>query len=138
MGGLWSSPLISLSAQLENSPIVNPGGLSHPVVTRTLISQAVRKSEERLKAIYRRYGDTGVGKNKVTILYVFRLLKRQKKAVVYNVTEKRFYELKALAHWEEFISQSRAVFVHGFSRSAKVELGDVELMPVKKIFAKFG
>lgn len=61
-----------------------------------------------------------------------------KKAVVYNVTEKRFYELKALAHWEEFISQSRAVFVHGFSRSAKVELGDVELMPVKKIFAKFG
>ncbi|HIJ75158.1 MAG TPA: hypothetical protein HPP81_00410 [Deltaproteobacteria bacterium] len=44
------------------------------------------------------------GKSKGTLLNVFRLLKRQKKAVVYDVAEKRFYELKALAHWEEFIS----------------------------------
>ena len=44
------------------------------------------------------------GKSKGTLLNVFRLLKQQKKAVVYNVPEKRFYELKALAHWEEFIS----------------------------------
>jgi len=44
------------------------------------------------------------GKSKGTVLNVFRLLKQQKKAVVYNVTEKRFYELKALAHWEEFMS----------------------------------
>ncbi len=44
------------------------------------------------------------GKSKGTILNVFRLLKRQKKAVVYNVAEERFYELKALSHWEEFIS----------------------------------
>jgi hypothetical protein len=44
------------------------------------------------------------GKSKGTILNVFRLLKQRKKAVVYNVVEKRFYELKALAHWEEFIS----------------------------------
>ncbi len=44
------------------------------------------------------------GKSKGTILNVYRLLKQQKKAVVYNVTEKRFYELEALAHWEEFIS----------------------------------
>jgi adenine-specific DNA-methyltransferase len=44
------------------------------------------------------------GKSKGTILNVFRLLKQQKKAVLYHVTEKRFYELKALAHWEEFIA----------------------------------
>jgi hypothetical protein len=44
------------------------------------------------------------GKSKGTILNVLRLLKRQKKAVVYNVVEKRFYEFKALANWEEFIS----------------------------------
>ncbi|MFZ0932579.1 MAG: hypothetical protein WAN11_28525 [Syntrophobacteraceae bacterium] len=44
------------------------------------------------------------GKSKGTILNVLRLLKQQKKAVVYNVAEKRLYELKALAHWEEFIS----------------------------------
>ncbi len=44
------------------------------------------------------------GKSKGTILNVFRLMKRQKKAVVYNAAEKRFYEFKALGHWEEFIS----------------------------------
>ncbi len=44
------------------------------------------------------------GKSKGTLLNVFRLLKQQKKAVVYNVAEKRFYEIKELAHWEEFIS----------------------------------
>jgi len=45
------------------------------------------------------------GKSKGTLLNVLRLLKQHKKAVVYNVPEKRFYELKALAHWEEFISR---------------------------------
>ncbi|MGO9314399.1 MAG: hypothetical protein ACLQBD_04790 [Syntrophobacteraceae bacterium] len=45
------------------------------------------------------------GKSKGTILNVFRLMKQQKKAVVYNVAEKHFYEFKALAHWEEFISR---------------------------------
>ena len=43
------------------------------------------------------------GKSKGTLLNVFRLLKQHKKAVVYNTAEKRFYEFKELAHWEEFI-----------------------------------
>ena len=45
------------------------------------------------------------GKSKGTILNGFRLIEQQKKAVAYNVAEKRFYEFKALAHWEEFISR---------------------------------
>ena len=45
------------------------------------------------------------GKSKGTILNGFRLIEQRKKAVAYNVAEKRFYELKALAHWEEFISR---------------------------------
>jgi hypothetical protein len=44
------------------------------------------------------------GKSKGTILNVFRLMKQQKKAAVYNVAAKRFYELKTLEQWEEFIS----------------------------------
>lgn len=44
------------------------------------------------------------GKSKGTLLNVFRLLKQRKKAVLYNAAEKRFYELKGLAHWEELIS----------------------------------
>jgi hypothetical protein len=45
------------------------------------------------------------GKSKGTILNAFRLMKQQKKAVVYNVPERRFYEVTALAHREEFISR---------------------------------
>lgn len=44
------------------------------------------------------------GKSKGTLLNVFRLLKQQKNAVVYNISEKRFHELKDLAHWEELLS----------------------------------
>lgn len=44
------------------------------------------------------------GKSKGTLLNVFRLLKQRKNAVVYNVAEKRFLELKELDHWEELLS----------------------------------
>lgn len=48
------------------------------------------------------------GKSKGTLLNVFRLLKQQKKAVVYNVAEKRFYELRKPVQWEELISHCDA------------------------------
>jgi hypothetical protein len=44
------------------------------------------------------------GKSKGTLLNVFRLLEQQKKVVVYNTAEKRFYELQERAHWEAFIA----------------------------------
>lgn len=44
------------------------------------------------------------GKSKGTLLNVFRLLKQEKKVVVYNVVEKHFYELNSPTQWEEFVS----------------------------------
>ncbi|MGA3117483.1 MAG: hypothetical protein ABSF90_23970 [Syntrophobacteraceae bacterium] len=61
------------------------------------------------------------GKSKGTILNVLRLLKQQKKAVVYNVAEKRFYELKALAHWEEFISHCTSELRNKVEQQAALE-----------------
>ncbi|SPJ16677.1 Putative transcriptional regulator (fragment) [Syntrophobacter sp. SbD2] len=61
------------------------------------------------------------GKSKGTLLNVLRLLKRQKKAVLYNVTEKRFYELKALAHWEEFISHCDGELRNKVEQQAAIE-----------------
>lgn len=45
------------------------------------------------------------GKSKGTLLNVFRLLKQRKNAVVYNVPERRFHELRDLAQWKELLSQ---------------------------------
>lgn len=61
------------------------------------------------------------GKSKGTILNVFRLMKQQKKAVVYNVPGKRFYELKAPAHWEEFISHCDGELLNKVEQQAELE-----------------
>jgi hypothetical protein len=44
------------------------------------------------------------GKSKGTLLNVFRLLKQRKNAIVYNVPEKCFLELRDLAQWTELLS----------------------------------
>jgi adenine-specific DNA-methyltransferase len=61
------------------------------------------------------------GKSKGTLLNVFRLLKQQKKAVVYNADEKCFYELKDLTHWEEFISKCDGELRSRIERQAALE-----------------
>ena len=48
------------------------------------------------------------GKSKGTLLNVFRLLKQRKNAVVYNVPQKRFHELREFAHWQELLSHCDA------------------------------
>jgi hypothetical protein len=74
------------------------------------------------------------GKSRGTILNVFRLLKRQKKAVVYNVAEERFYELKTRVHWEEFISHCTGELRKKVEQQAAhedQELGSLSLQSLK-------
>src|SRR5208283_629786 len=45
------------------------------------------------------------GKSLGTLLNVLRLLRQQKKAVVYNVPEHQFWELKNQSQWQAFLSR---------------------------------
>jgi hypothetical protein len=45
------------------------------------------------------------GESAGTLLNVFRLLGQQKKAVIYNVAEKQFLELRSHTQWKDFISR---------------------------------
>lgn len=44
------------------------------------------------------------GKSIGTLLNVYRLLREHKKAVVYTVPLKRFWELRAVAEWDDFLA----------------------------------
>lgn len=68
------------------------------------------------------------GKSKGTLLNVFRLLRQQKKAVIYNAAEQRFYELKEPAHWETFIERCSDELRQKIKQQISIE--EMEQMPL--------
>lgn len=75
------------------------------------------------------------GKSVGTLLNVFRLLRQQKKAVIYNVAEKKFWELKSYTQWEDFISRSSIELRRKIEGRVALEDAEYEL-PTLFPFAK--
>src|SRR5208282_4011757 len=61
------------------------------------------------------------GKSVGTLLNVLRLLRKQKKAVVYHVPERRFWELRNQAQWVSFFSRCDAELRNRVEEKASLE-----------------
>lgn len=61
------------------------------------------------------------GKSIGTLLNVLRLLRQKKKAVVYHVPERRFWELKNQSEWVEFVSRCDGELRNRVERKASLE-----------------
>jgi len=61
------------------------------------------------------------GKSVGTLLNVFRLLGLRKKAVIYNVPEKRFLEFRSRIEWEIFLASRDIGFRHKIEQRTKLE-----------------
>jgi len=77
------------------------------------------------------------GKSAGTLLNVFRLLNQQKKAIIYNVREKQFWELRDHTQWEDFMSRCstelrRKIRERTALEGAKYELPTLFSVPVMR------
>jgi hypothetical protein len=61
------------------------------------------------------------GKSTGTLLNVFRLLRQEKKVVIYSVTEHKFSELKAFDQWNDFIAHYGDEVRHETEQKAALE-----------------
>jgi hypothetical protein len=59
-----------------------------------------------------------------TLLNIFRLLRQQKKAVVYKVPERKFWELKNQTDWEAFVSSCHVDLRSRLQQKAALETTD--------------
>ena len=71
---------------------------------------------------------------------MFRLLRQQKKAVIYNVGEKQFWELRNYTQWEDFISRCSIELRRKIKERAALEDPEYEspaLFPFEKSINRY-
>jgi hypothetical protein len=71
------------------------------------------------------------GKSIGTLLNAYRLIRQQKKVVVYEVPNKRFWELKNPGLWEEFVSRYPFEIRNEVDRRATEEVNELPLHPAE-------